>query len=81
MLHEIIFKIAPIRQIAIAMNTNSRFTGSLTKNPFWYEQFDLRQVKILRGRQPIVIFDTTDNFRLYVTTMKAMNFQDDIPSI
>ena len=22
-----------------------------------------------------------DNFRLYVTTMKAMNFQDDIPSI
>ena len=25
--------------------------------------------------------DTTDNCRLYVTTMKAMTFQDDIPSI
>ena len=25
--------------------------------------------------------DTTDNCRLFVITMKAMNFQDDIPSI
>ena len=25
--------------------------------------------------------DTTDNCRLYVTTMEAMNFQDDIPSV
>ena len=33
------------------------------------------------GGQPIVDFDTADNYRLYVTTMKAMNFQDDIPSI
>ena len=31
--------------------------------------------------QPIVDFDTADNFRLYVTTMKAKNFQIDIPSI
>ena len=31
--------------------------------------------------QPIVDFDTADNCRLYVTTMKARNFQDDIPSI
>ena len=28
-----------------------------------------------------VIFDAADDCRLYVTTMKAMNFQDDIPSI
>ena len=63
------------------MNTNSAFTGSLTKNPYWYRQFDLRQVRKLRGGQPIVGFDTADNYRLYVTTMKAMNFQDDIPSI
>ena len=27
------------------------------------------------------MFDAADNCRLYVTTMKAMNFQDDIPSI
>ena len=80
-IQENIFNNAPIRRVAIAMNTNSAFTGSITENPFWYEQFDLRQIKILRGRQPIVVFDTADSCRLYVTTMKAMNFQDDIPSI
>ena len=74
-----IFNNAPVRRIAIAMNTNSAFTGSLTENPFWYQQFDLRQLIILRGGQPIVDFDAADNCRLYVTTMKAMNFQGDIP--
>ena len=63
------------------MNTNSAFTGSFTENPFWYQQFDLRQFRILRGGQPFVDFDTADNGRLYVTTMQAMNFQDDILSI
>ena len=76
-----IFNNAPIRRIAIAMNANSAFTGSFTENPFWYQQFDLRQNRTLRGGQPNVDFDTADNCRLYVTTMKAMNFQDDIPSI
>ena len=75
------FNNAPIRRVAIAMNTNSAFTGSFTENPFWYQQFDLRQIRILRGGQPIVDFDTAENCRLYVTTMKAMSFQDDIPSI
>ena len=72
---------APIRRIAIAMNTNSAFTGSFTENPFWYQQCDLRKIRILRGGQPIVDFHTADNCRLYVTTMKAMNSQDDVPSI
>ena len=76
-----IFNNAPIRRVAIAMTTNSAFTGSFTKNPYWYQQFDLRQIKILRGGQPSVDFDVADNCRLYVTTMKAMNFHDDIPSI
>ena len=80
-IQENIFNNAPIRRIAIAMNTNSAFTGSFTENPFWYQQFDLRQIRILRGGQSIIDFDTADNCRLYVTTMKAMNFQDDIPSI
>ena len=80
-LQENIFNNAPIRRVAIAMNTNSAFTGSFTENSFCYQQFDLRHIRILRGGQPIVDFDTTDNCRLYVTTMKAMNFQDDIPSI
>ena len=80
-IQENIFNNAPVRRIAIAMNTNSAFTGSYTENPFWYQKFDLRQIRILRGGQPIVDFDAADNCRLYVTTMKAMNFQDDIPSI
>ena len=80
-IEENIFNNAPIRRIAIPMNTNSAFTGSFTENPFWYQQFDLRQIRILRVGQLIVDFDTADNCRLYVTTMKAMNFQDNIPSI
>ena len=80
-IEENIFNNASIRRIANAMNTNSAFTGSFTKNPFWYQQFDLRQIRILRRGQPIVDFDTVDNCRLYVTTMKAMNFQYDVPSI
>ena len=63
------------------MNTNSAFSGSFTENSFCYQQFGLRQIIILRGGQPIVDFYTADNCRLFVTTMKAMNFQDDIPSI
>ena len=80
-IQENIFNNAPVRRIAIAMNTNSAFTGSYTEKPFWYQQFELRQIRILRGGQPIVDFDAADNCCLYVTTMKAMNFQDDVPSI
>ena len=63
------------------MNLNSAFTGSFAENSCWYQQFILRGVRIVRRGQPIVHHDTTDNCRLYVTTMKAMNFQDDIQSI
>ena len=42
---------------------------------------DLRQIGILRGYQPIVDFDAAGNCHHYFTTMKAMNFQDDITSI
>ena len=76
-----IFNIAPVRRNAFVMNTNSAFTGSYTKNPFWYQQFELRQIRIIKGGQPIVDFDAADNCRLYVTTVKAMNFEDDFPSI
>ena len=66
-IQEIIFNNAPIRRVAIAMKTNSAFTGSLTENPFWYQQLDLRQIRILRRGQPIVDFDNADICRLYVT--------------
>ena len=75
------FNNPPVRRIAIAMNTNSAFTGSYIRKPFWYQQFDLRQNRILRGGQPIVDFDPGDKCRLYFTLMGAMNFQDDLPSI
>ena len=80
-IQENIFNNAPIRRIAIAMNSNSAFTGSFAENSFWYQQFNLRDIRILRAGQPIVHHNTTDNCRLYVTTMKTMNFQADIPSI
>ena len=80
-IQENILNKAPVRWIAIAMNTNFAFTGSYIENPFWYQQFELRQIRILRGGQADVDSDAADNCRLYVTTMKAMNFQDDIPSI
>ena len=75
------FNNAPIYRISIAMKSNSAFTGSFAENPLWCQQFNLRDNRILRGRQPVVHNDTTDICRFYVTTMKAMNFQDDTPSI
>ena len=80
-IQENIFNNAPIRRIAIARNTSSAFTGSFTENPYWYQQFGLRHIRILRGGQSVVDYDTSDNCRLYVTTMRAMNFHDGLPSI
>ena len=80
-IQENIFNNAPIRRVAIAMNTNSAFTGSFTETLSWYQQFDLRQIRILRLGQPIVDCDTAGNCRLFVNTMNTKNFQVDIPSI
>ena len=63
------------------MNTNSAIPGSYTKNPFWKQKFDLRQTSILRDGPPFVDFEAADNCLFHVTTMKAMNSQDDVPSI
>ena len=71
---------APVRRIAIATNKNSAFTGSYTENPFLYQQFDFRQIRRHTGGQPVVHVHAADNCHLYVTTIKAMNFQDDITS-
>ena len=79
-IQENIFNNAPIHRIAIAMNSNSAFTGSFAENPFWYQQFNLRDIGILREGQPNVHHDTRDNCRLYVTTMKAVNVKGDTPS-
>ena len=63
------------------MNTNFAFTCFLTEKSFWHQQFNLKQIRTRRRGHLIVDFDIADNCRLYVTTMKAINFQDDIPSI
>ena len=39
------------------MKKNASFTGNYTENPFWYQQFSLRQSKTLRGGQPFVDFN------------------------
>ena len=47
-IQENVFNRAPVRRIAIAMISNSPFTGSYTENPFLYQQIDLRQNRILK---------------------------------
>ena len=56
------------------MNTNSAFTGHFQENPFHYQKFGLRELRIVRGDRAIVSVDTTNDCRAYVTTMKAMKF-------
>ena len=68
-------------RIAIATNKNSAFMGSYTESPFWYQQFDPRQIRTLRRDHRIVDFDAADIYRLHVTTVKAMNSLDGIHSI
>ena len=80
-IQENVFNNAPIRRIAIAMNTNSAFTGHFQENPFHYRKFGLRELRIVRGGRAVVSIDTTNNCRAYVTTMKAMNFNEEIPAL
>ena len=63
------------------MIADSGFIASYTGSPFWYQKFDLKRNRILRGTQPFVTLDAADNSHVYVTGKKAMIFQDDITSI
>ena len=49
LIQENIFNNAQIRRIAVAMNTNSDVAGSFHENPFSYQQFHLRELRIIRG--------------------------------
>ena len=69
------FNNAPVQRSAIAMKTNYAFSRSYTQNPFWHQQFDLRQVRILRGCQPIVDFDAAHSCRFYVIQRKQITFK------
>ena len=43
-IQENVFNNAPTRRVAIAMNTNSAFTGYFQENPFHYQKFGLREL-------------------------------------
>ena len=80
-IQEKVFNNAPIRRIAFAMNTNSAFKGRFQENPFHYQKFGLRELRIVRGGRAIVSVDTTNECRAYVTTIKAMSFNEEIPAL
>ena len=63
---------ARIRKIAVAMNKNLAVTRSFHKNPLDYQQFHLRELKIVRVGRAFISLDTTSPCRPYVTTMKAI---------
>ena len=69
------------RRVAIATNTNLALTGHFQENPFHYQKFGLRELRIVRGGRAIVSLDTTNVLTSYVTTMKTMNFNEDIPAL
>ena len=76
-----VFNNAPIRRIAVAMNTNLAVAGSFHENPFNYQQFHMRELRIIRGGRAIISLDTTSPCRPYVTTRKAMHFIEDFPAL
>ena len=80
-IQENIFNNAPIRRVIVAMNTKSAVAGSFHENLFSYQQFHLREHRIIRGGRAIVSLDTTSPCRLYVTRMKAMQFNEDFPAL
>ena len=80
-IQENVFNNAQIRRIAIAMNTNSAFIGHFQESPFHYRKFGLRELRIVQGGRAIVSVDTTNDCRAHVTTMKAMNFNEEIPEL
>jgi hypothetical protein len=80
-IRENIFNNEPIRRLVIAMNTNADFTGALTTNPFHYQKFGLREVKIIRNGIPLVSLNTQNDVYAYRTTLKSLNFTHDGPNI
>ena len=53
-IQENIFNNAPVRRIAIAMNANKAFVGTMKSNPFHYQKFGVREINLVRGNQVIV---------------------------
>ncbi len=76
---EDVFERAPIRRLILALHTKSAFRGKSDGNPFWFQKLNLRKVKNIRGSQALVDLDARENFEAFVTTLKALKFNDDRP--
>ena len=76
-IQENVFNKTPIRRIAVAMNTNLAVVGSFHENPFNYQQFHLRELRIIRGGRAIFSLDIIYPCRPFVTKMKAMQFNEE----
>ena len=72
---------APIRRIAVAMNTNLAVGGYFHENRFNYQQLHLRELRIIRGGRAFISLDTTSTCRPYLTTRKTMQFNEDFSAL
>ena len=59
------------------MNTNTTFTGSLKTNPLHYQKINFQSIRIVRGSHVVLDMDSTDNVQSYITTMRALKFDED----
>ena len=80
-IQENVFNKTTIRRIAVAMNTNSAVVGFFHENPFNYQQFHLRDLRINRGGRSIFSLDTIYPCRPFVTKMKAMQFNEEFSAL
>ena len=80
-IQENVFHKTPIRRIAVAMNTNLAVVGSFHENPFNYQQFHLRDLRINRGGRAFFSLDTNYPCRPFVTKMKAMQFNEEFSAL
>ena len=80
-IQENVFNKTTIRRIAVAMNTNSAVVGFFHENPFNYQQFHLRDLRINRGGRAIFSLDTIYPCRPFVTKMKAMQFNEEFSAL
>lgn len=80
-IRENVFNNEPIRRIVLAMNTNEAFSGTLKTNPYNYQKFGLRELRIFRGGKPFLMVNTTNDVRTYFNTLSSLDFDQDGPSI
>ncbi len=77
-IREDVFNGAPIRRLVMAMNTNAAFTGTLDTNPFHYQRFGLRCVKLFREGSAVgctPLKTDPDYTRAYYNTIKALGLE------